>query len=433
MSEEIFLSFSDLIVDGTMDDAPIARDGEYVNIVLAADETYYYPMLCVIKSACANKLPSTKYQFMLLVDDDFTKDREREVNSVLRGYGLPAAKVFNRSSEYLDVEYEADHLSRASCYRLQIPSLLKRTEKCIYLDCDTLVRRDLSEFYDMLEDEDLIVAVLAAAYQLNPSNAKAKAELLGLPNIDTYTNSGVMVMNLERMRQTNIEEVFDDMLDRDFPDIDQDILNAACFGHVHVAPPVFNVMTKYSFDEDSYESDPAVKKVWSLEEWEEARTNPVIVHFADTDKPWTDYALPFAKEWWEYIDDMGLTEKVFKFFYDLHAARQSSVYEMRKKVIDADRRFARLRDASAREKEELSGQLESANARIDRQKERIGTQKARIEALRHKLTTQRNKTIEVQKSLKASRTKLKAVKSSKSYKLGRALTKPYRSIKGGKR
>lgn len=426
MSDDvIFLSFEDPLEDGTISLSSEQNDAGYINIILATDKTYFYPMLCVIKSACANKHPSTKYQFILLVDDDFTKEHERLVNSVLRKYKLPSVKVHNSANKYLDVRYVADHLSCASCYRLQAPTLFQRIKKCIYLDCDILVRKDLSEFYNFLEEDDLLLGVLAAAYKENLIGAKAKAESLGLPNIDTYINAGVLVMNLDLMRKMNIQETFDQMMDRGYSEIDQDILNAACFGYVRTVHPKYNAMTKYSFEEDAFEKDAAVNKCWTKEEWEEARTDPAIVHFADTDKPWTDYALPFAKEWWGYIDEMGLTEDVFKFFYDLHAYRQQSVYEMRKKAAEANSELSKV----SRENADLTFTLNEQAAKLKRLNTRIANKNERIATLKERLCNQREKTVQARKSAKIANSKLKRLKASKSYKIGRAITKPYRSLK----
>lgn len=436
MSQDtVFIPVSELLTEASSsqepksanrtDEAPfdLPNSPDSINIVLATDDTYFYPMLCVIKSACENKLDSTKYRFALFVDDDFTDDRERAVNKLLEGYGIPNAKVYNRANEYLDVEYKADHLSRASCYRLQIPTLLAHLDKCIYLDCDTLVRGDLSEFYSLLQPDDLIVGVLAAAYQRFPENASAKAELLGLPDISTYTNSGVMVMNLKLMREIDIEAAFDDMLQRDFPDIDQDILNAACYGRVRLAPPIYNAMTKYDFSEDGYENDPSVSMCWTADEWEQARTDPVIVHFADVDKPWTDFALPFSKEWWGYIDDMGLTTDVFKAFYDLHAKRQMGIYELKSQLSQSGKRLQTAYDEFAVERERLNSNIRNKRDRIKRQKERINV-------LKERLADQRKRTVAARKELKESRARIRALKRSKSYKIGRAVTKPYRILKG---
>lgn len=424
MSQDtVFLPIQKFIQEADPSRSEKSGSSGLINIVLATDVTYFYPMLCVIKSACENKFPSTKYQFVLFVDDDFTKERNNLIDGILKGYGLPSAKVFNRASEYLDVKYKADHLSRASCYRLQIPSLLPDVKKCIYLDCDILVRGDLSDFYGLLQSEDLIVGVLAAGYHADPEKAAERAELLGLPDISTYTNSGVMVMNLDLMRKLDIETVFDNMLDRGFPDIDQDVLNASCYGRVRLAPPKYNAMTKYDFGEGSYDNDPAVKVVWTREEWEDARTDPVIVHFADVDKPWTDFALPFSKEWWGYIDGMGLTTDVFKAFYDLHAKRQMGIYELKSQLSQSGKRLQAAYDEFAVERERLNSNIRNKRDRIKRQKERINV-------LKERLADQRKRTVAARKELKESRARIRALKRSKSYKIGRAVTKPYRILKG---
>lgn len=52
-------------------------------------------------------------------------------------------KIENNYNEYKNYS----HFTKAIFYRLKIPSILCDEEKCIYIDTDIIVRKDLSELY----------------------------------------------------------------------------------------------------------------------------------------------------------------------------------------------------------------------------------------------------------------------------------------------
>jgi lipopolysaccharide biosynthesis glycosyltransferase len=96
--------------------------------------------------------------------------------------------------------------------RILLPRLLKAS-RLIYLDCDVLVFRDLSELF---EHELLPGKVLAAVRDSEtPSlgdDSQIVADAMKLPAQGAYFNSGVMLMNLDELRKQNFVQCSVDFL-----------------------------------------------------------------------------------------------------------------------------------------------------------------------------------------------------------------------------
>ena len=76
---------------------------------------------------------------------------------------------------------------------------------------------------------------------------------------------------------------------------DQDIINVCCMGKIEPLPMFFNAMTKYISC-----SFWSVSRFVSKSEYNRCVEKPVVIHFADRTKPWTDASIPFAEKWYEY-------------------------------------------------------------------------------------------------------------------------------------
>lgn len=203
--------------------------------------------------------------------------------------------------EFIDIEeritYTYDkipHISAAAYYRMAIPSVLLHEERCVYLDGDVLVRRSLDSFVSLdMDDETYIAAVRCPAVANSlPSTLKKHARELEIPNLKSYINSGVQLMNLDAIRKKGVDKMMIDLIPNNYSIQDQDIFNKACYGHIRVISPIYNCTT-YVFDF----SKRALKKAYSDEWIADSRKNPAIVHYASAAKPWKNTGMPFQKEW----------------------------------------------------------------------------------------------------------------------------------------
>lgn len=438
-----------------------------ISIVMAADKNYYYPLITTIASILENKNPDTEIEFCLFINQEYTQEDKDYIDRFLTSREVAPARYLDVSEAYADTKMNIEHITVATYYRLKILSSLPDLNKCLYLDVDTLVRVDLSDFYERSLDDAYIMGVLAAGYQVDEIGKQRKATTLGIPDMDSYVNAGVLVFNLARMRKDGLETRFERLLAENFPDQDQDILNAACYGGIKLLPPEYNAMTKYEFEDDFYTSDDAIPKCWSKWEWDKARTNPAIVHFADQDKPWTNFAVPFAKEWWHYAKVAGVAEDSFAHYFDVHA---STEIKIRKLSIEKNRLYAqrdaalkdlglaqkdsadlkikleRLQEACEQSASELKAKTGTTKELETKLINAMQTQKAIFDELKQshlqsdrlenqvgkykkQIGESKSRILSLEKQLQKAKQRVADLEHSNSYRLGRALSAPFRWVK----
>lgn len=438
-----------------------------ISRVMAADKNYYYPLITTIASILENKNPDTEVEFCLFINQEYTQEDKDYIDSFLVSREVAPARYLDVSEVYADTKMNIEHITAATYYRLKILSSLPDLNKCLYLDVDTLVRVDLSDFYERSLDNAYIMGVLAAGYQVDDLGKQRKAEILGIPNMDSYVNAGVLVFNLARMRKDGLEARFERLLAENFPDQDQDILNAACYGGIKLLPPEYNAMTKYEFEDDFYTTDDAIPKCWSRWEWDKARTNPSIVHFADQDKPWTNFAVPFAKEWWHYAKVAGVAEGSFVQYFDAHADTEIKIRKLsieknriyiqrdeawkdlnqaRKDADDLRDKLEGLRETYEQSTSELKAKTETTKELETKLINAMQTQKVIFDELKQshlqsdKLENQigkykkqigelKSRILSLEKQLQKAEKRVTDLEHSNSYRLGRTLSAPFRWVK----
>lgn len=268
-----------------------------VPVAMATDLNYAKPMSVAITSLLENSGTETRYDLKILVAEEFPTDVRDQILSFESRY--PGNSIsFVVVDGFADVKVSTSHLTAPAYFRLKLPELFPDVDTIIYLDVDTVIESDLSQLYTQDVDDVYVAAVPAAAYHLRSAEA---AKAMGLPSFDRYVNSGVMLMNLKRMREHGLVEEFLSLSAKEFDSDDQDIINIVCYDGIRHLPLRFNLMTKYGpKNVEEFWSRPAVQRVWSRDEYDEAMSAPVVIHFADKRKPWMDVSTDFAERWWQY-------------------------------------------------------------------------------------------------------------------------------------
>jgi lipopolysaccharide biosynthesis glycosyltransferase len=91
--------------------------------------------------------------------------------------------------------------STAMYYRLRLPDLLPNEKRVLYLDCDTLVYKDLTNLYNYNIEGNYFTGML------EPRDLS----YLGL-NVNNYINTGVMLFNLDELRKENVSTKIEEFL-----------------------------------------------------------------------------------------------------------------------------------------------------------------------------------------------------------------------------
>ena len=175
-------------------------------------------------------------------------------------------------------------------FRLYLPTILpKDIDRLIYIDCDTIVRHSIADIYNL----DLGDCLVAAADDCRSD--LYRVEIGSIPG-GPYVNNGFMLIDLKKWREQNIEKDFTEFISLrkgDLTYMDQAPLN----GVLGVRKQIFELEPKFNaqriFFDFSYSQLLKLRKPehhLSLEKYNEAINDPVVVHFTPTfltgTRPW---------------------------------------------------------------------------------------------------------------------------------------------------
>lgn len=255
-----------------------------ITIAFSTDQFYLIQTCIAIESvlqAAENK--ERHYSVYVLMPVAEVNEAETYFEKIQTEYDFCTIFGIGVAGRFQDSMIQIAHLTKPSLYRLLLPELLKQN-KCIYLDSDVIVCSDLAELYDLdISDYDM-GGVLAPSYVLNGSYA----DKIGIPDTKGYINSGVLLMNLKRLRKKHFVEQAVSLSKQSFEALDQDIINRISYGRLKRLSLKYNMPPAVQSFPDSI----------SAEEIREARENPVILHYAYPEKPWEYPEIDMAARWW---------------------------------------------------------------------------------------------------------------------------------------
>jgi lipopolysaccharide biosynthesis glycosyltransferase len=169
---------------------------------------------------------------------------------------------------------------KATWYRIFVPDLLPDVERILFLDADLIVLDSLEPLWAT----DVTDHYLAAVTNVFQDDHLHRPAQLGMDWPQEYFNAGVMLMNLERMRQDGCSK---DLLDFGVDNAaslmfrDQDALNTVLGEQRLPLHPRWNCM-------NSTLKFPWAVYAFGAKALEEARSRPGIRHFEgpERNKPW---------------------------------------------------------------------------------------------------------------------------------------------------
>ena len=175
-------------------------------------------------------------------------------------------------------------------------------DKALYLDCDTIVRGDISALESLDTKGKFFSGVkdcIGQAYRKN----------MGLDDSDIYINTGVMLLDLKELRKINIRPLVEGgaWKYKDFITYaDQDLLNAAFKGMIGTIPAKYNLMTiAAQYSREALQRLRRPVNYYSEEEYSEMKKDPKIIHYTTnmlTARPWfSNSDHPYAEDFRKYL------------------------------------------------------------------------------------------------------------------------------------
>ena len=170
-------------------------------------------------------------------------------------------------------------------YRLLAFDILPpEAHRALWLDADIIVNGNIQEFYSQSFDGCYAVVCQGCNQTFNAN--------LGLPEDHIYFNSGVILYNLETIRQNfHAKDIFA-CIDKHKAALcapDQDVLNILFAGNL-----------KYA-NEEVYNNETFGTHVLSRKQMRTLQAHAKIIHFNGPMKPWNPKGVNWAdRYWWKY-------------------------------------------------------------------------------------------------------------------------------------
>jgi len=261
----------------------------YISIAFCIDNKYILEVYIAIISILENKNANTYISFYLLIPFTFTIDNKNILISLYEHYDL-----FNITFIKMDNRFDKAkmfrYISKTAYFKLTLDDFLPNLNKIIYLDSDIIVYTDLFNLYDHNFNGKIILAVPLA------NNFK-------LTNKDLNYNSGILLLNLKKMREIKFHEKVEKIVNNGFVDKiyhfhDQAILNKFFYEYIGCLNP------KYNSKDDIFKSNSKyyLKKrdFYNFTNLIYSEKHPSIFHFTGKYKPYIRNRRN-SDDWWFFF------------------------------------------------------------------------------------------------------------------------------------
>lgn len=246
-----------------------------INVCLSTDNNYSKYAGVVIASILSNANPEDELHFYIL-DGGIQKENKEKILSLknIKNCEITFVPIDKNLFEvYKNIGTHA-YISLSACYRLKLSSLLPKIDKVLYLDCDVIVNSDLNDLFNKDISEYYAAGIRDIAM-------KSSGYIPKLNDGNIYFNSGVLLFNLSKIRQDNIESRFEQYTKENIKTIrvgDQEIINVVCQGKIKQIDSEWNVQSSNFVNRSDYTKTPK------------------IVHYIGRQKPWIFGSMNYWKD-----------------------------------------------------------------------------------------------------------------------------------------
>ena len=177
-----------------------------VVLALAGNERYFPGLYCAVTSALSN-MDAAREVDLKVLDGGISETSRKVLSRLVARFGrtirLELVPIDESIFGGATVGPGRSHMTYC---RILLAQLLD-VPRLIYLDCDVLVFRDLSELFDTeLFPGKLIAAVPDSETLTLSDDSRALADIMKLNPEGAYFNCGVVLMNLDALRKENFTE-----------------------------------------------------------------------------------------------------------------------------------------------------------------------------------------------------------------------------------
>ena len=253
-----------------------------IPIFFAVDDNYAPYLAVSMRSLIDNASPDYQYNIYILIDKLNGYNTAVLCDMATDNVSVETINVTRKLDAFGDMLHLRDYYTKTTYYRFFIPALFPQYERGLYLDCDIVVKGDISQLYNVALGDNILAAAPEEVMLMVDVFGTYVEAVLEVPR-NEYFSAGILVMNLEKMRRVALEEQYVELLGRRTFRVtqDQDYLNVLCRGDFLMLDSGWNKTACYDAPVDT----------------------PVnIIHYKINWKPWHYKGVRFEEDFWHYAE-----------------------------------------------------------------------------------------------------------------------------------
>lgn len=265
-----------------------------IPVFFTIDNTYAPFLAAALNSAVKNANKSRNYRAIVLYeelsDENAAKLKALETENFKIDL-TPMKANFEALDDRMSNRLRCDYFTLTIYFRLFIPAMFPQYDKGIYIDSDVVLTDDIAKLFDIDIGDNFIGACNDLSIADIPPLVAYTENAVGVKK-EEYINSGVLLMNLKKLREYNFEGHFLDLLNTyhfDSVAPDQDYINAMCNGKIYYLDSAWDAMPN--------EDRPPLEKTF-------------LVHYNLFSKPWCYDGIQYADLFWHYAQDSGFIDEI---------------------------------------------------------------------------------------------------------------------------
>ena len=237
MIKKLFITFIILLVTN------IASAAERINVAFNIDNNYVTYMLLSVNSILKNNKTNSDYTFYILETGITQKNKNFIKNYVeKRHQKVEFVSVDDLIPKDIELYKGKGTITPVAIARIFIPEIVgKKAEKIIYIDADTLITEDLSKLYNLDLSDNYVGMIID----------KQNKALKNYFNLDSYYNSGVILLNTQKWQKDNLTQKLLTCLKENNDTVssssldDQNLINLVLSGKIKPLPIKWNDQILY--------------------------------------------------------------------------------------------------------------------------------------------------------------------------------------------
>ena len=256
----------------------IAPAKNCVKIVFLLDNKYFFCTYVALVSLIHSKNKDTYYDISILHTGLSLK--YQAILSRLNNTDIHITFIGFDPQKYLNIK-NVYHVTNTACVKFDIPNIFCDLDKILYIDGDVLIKQDLTPLFNIDLGDNYIAAVREMQASLWNYHQIVGSEF--------YINSGVMLLNLKKMREDDIPAkmmALKACQPKEWKCMDQDVFNKICDKKILLLGLEMNCTISIF-----------IKRKWDIgyinsfygtnyKSYDDLYQQAFILHFAGDYKPW---------------------------------------------------------------------------------------------------------------------------------------------------